>query len=387
MKILMVSLDKGLLGGGQLGDVVARHCAYGEQPGVERLDIVVLSGRGYAPFALSPNVQAHPTNSISPWLYLTDGIRLAEGLFSQRQYDLVVTQDPFLTGLIGAHMKRRHASKLLVHFHGDFFDNRHWMADAVVNRFLLPFARSVVRQADGLRAVSQGIADKLVRFGIPRNRIRVIPTPVDASKFRSVAPEAVAQFRREHGIPNGAKVLLSVGRNDPAKDYPTLYAAVAAVCRRYGGTLHLVQLGAGLTSEDIAAKIAAPPARLTVSARARLPQDQLIAAYHAADVYVSSSRHESFGKVLIEANAAGVPLVATDTTGSKEIVRPGVNGYLAPVGNPEALAEKIAHLLEHPDLARAIGERGQALVAERFDGGSSLRAVTQFWRELTAPTP
>lgn len=382
MNVLMMSLDKGLLGGGQLGDVVERHRRYGEQPGIERLDIVVLSRRGFSPHVISPTVQARPTNSVSPWLYLPDGARVADTLYTERAYDLVVTQDPFLTGLIGAHMKRRHGGKLLVYFHGDFFDNPHWLADSLINRVLLRVAKSLLRQADGIRAVSQGIADKLVCRGFPRHRIRVIPTPVDASKFADAPAAAVTRFRDDHHIPSGAKVVLHVGRNDPAKDYPTLLAAMAAVCRRYDGPVHLAQLGAGLPPEKIAAQIGARAGRCTVSATARLPQEQLVAAYHAADVYVSSSRHESYGKVLIEANAVGLPLVATDTTGAKAIVVPGVNGYLVPVGDAEALAEKITHLLQHPALAHVMGERGRALVAERFNGRVTTRAVVQFWRDV-----
>lgn len=386
MNVLMISLDKGLLGGGGLGDVVLRHRLYGEQPGLEQLDIIVLSRRGFWPYAISATVQAHPTNSVSPWLYLPDGVRLAHKLCAGRVYDVVVTQDPFLTGLIGAHLKRRHGCKLLVHCHGDFFNNPHWLADAWINRGLLPIAKSLVRQADGIRAVSSGIADKLVRFGVPASRIRVIPTPVDVEKFARVMHNAVARFRLEHRIPLGAKVVLNVGRNDRAKDYATLVAALALVCRRYAGRVHLAQLGAGLDAGKITGRIAAPAGRLTVTTTARLPQEQVVAAYHAADVYVSSSRHESYGKVLIEANAAGLPLVATATTGAKEIVQPGVNGYLVPVGAADELAEKIIHLLEHPAVARVIGQRGRSLVAQRNDWRATTLAIVQFWRELAATT-
>ena len=63
-------------------------------------------------------------------------------------------------------------------------------------------------------------------------------------------------------------------------------------------------------------------------------------------MYVSSSAHESFGKVLVEANACGKPVVAKTTTGAKDIVNDGVNAYLVPVGDAQALAEK-KMLLQH----------------------------------------
>ncbi len=99
-------------------------------------------------------------------------------------------------------------------------------------------------------------------------------------------------------------------------------------------------------------------------------------------MYVSSSAHESFGKVLVEANACAKPVVATATTGARDIVQDGVNGYLVPVGDAAALAEKIVYLLQHPDEAKAMGERGRKLVAERFDGRKNTEAIIQFWQDI-----
>lgn len=386
MNILMISLDEGLLGGAQLGDVVERHRLYGEQPGVERLDIIVFCRRERNPFTISENVHAIPTNSVSAILEWPDAVRIADKLFAGRRYDLIITQDPFMTGVAGAQVKRRHGGKLLVHFHGDFFDNPFWEKENLINRWMLKFARGVVKQADGIRAMSQGIADKLVAFGIPASQIRVISTPVDVAKFQ--APNAGQQlFRHEHGISDRAKVVLHIGRNDPAKDYATLYRALGILCTKFNGAIHFLQLGAKLDGKIIQAEVGAPPSQLTVTALGILPHDQLVSAYHVADLLVSSSTHESFGKVLVEANAAGLPVVTTDTTGAKDIVQPGVNGYLVPVGDAAALAEKILHLLDNQDLARVMGERGQAVVAERFDGRKNTQDIVQFWRDLVGPAP
>ncbi|MDD5110375.1 MAG: glycosyltransferase family 4 protein [Patescibacteria group bacterium] len=382
MNILMISTDKVLVGVDQLGDVIERHRAYGEQPGVERLDIVVFSLKGSKGAELSSHVFTHPTNSVSKLLYLTDAIKMADHLYTERNYDVVVTQDPFLTGLVGAHMKRKHGSKLLAHFHGDFFDNPLWKKESKLNAIFLKFANSIVTQADGLRVVSQGIADKIVKHGIPAERIRVIPTPVEVTKFQQAKPELVAQFRRDYKIPD-AKIIINAGRNDPAKDFGTLMATMSKVCQSYAGKVHLLQIGAGLDAGKILQDVQAPAGNFSVTATGRLSYDAMVLAYHAADVYVSSSKHESLGKVLIEANAAGLPVVATATTGSKEIIEPGFNGYLVPVGDAAALAEKTVHLLQNPELTRVMGERGRALVAERFDGRKNTQLVVQFWRDLT----
>lgn len=383
MKVLMISMDRGLLGKNPLGDVVERHRAYGREPGVERLDIVVFSRKGFTTATVSNTVTVYPTNSVSKLLYLTDAVKMADELYKKQVYDLVVTQDPFFTGLVGAHMKRKYGSSLLVHFHGDFLENPFWKAESPLNRIALKFGKGIINQADSIRVVSRGIAEKLHGYGVASEKIRVIPTPVDVGKFARIGSEAGKNFRNTYGI-GSSKMLLNVGRNDPSKDYSTLYNIMREVVARYQNPVCLVQCGAGLSREEVMKKIQAPAERLQVVTLGLLPHDELVSAYQAADVYVSSSRHESFGKVLVEANAAGLPVVATATTGSQDIVDPGVNGYLAPVGDAAKLAEHIVHLLENPELAQVMGERGQRLVAERFDGNKNIKAVVQYWRDILA---
>src|SRR3989344_9652370 len=349
MNILMISMDRGLLGKNPLGDVTDRHRAYGREPGVQRLAIVVFSRKGFAEAIISNTVAVYPTNSVSKLLYLTDAVKIADSLFKKHIYDLVVTQDPFFTGLVGANMKRKYGSRLLIHFHGDFLDNAFWKAESPLNRIALKFGKGIINQADSIRVVSRGIAEKLHTYGIASEKIRVISTPVDVGKFARIGSEAGKDFRGKHGI-GSAKVLLNVGRNDPSKDYPTLFNTIREVGSRYQGPVCLVQCGARLSREEVMKKIQAPAGRLQVVTMGLLPHAELVSAYHAADVYVSSSRHESFGKVLVEANAARLPVVATATTGSQDIIDPGVNGYLAPVSDAAKLAEHIVHLLENPEL-------------------------------------
>ena len=114
----------------------------------------------------------------------------------------------------------------------------------------------------------------------------------------------------------------------------------------------------------------------------RIKQKELVNYYHAADVYVSSSKHESFGKVLIEAMAAGLPVVATATTGSQEIIKDGLNGFLVPIGDSQALARKILYLLNNPAKAKEMGENGRRMVKEKFDQQKIIKKIVKFWQDL-----
>ena len=106
----MISLDKGLLGKGQLGDVVERHKKYGEF--VEKLDIIVFSKKGFAKYQISDNVTAYPTNSCCKLKYAGDARKIGKKLFGENKYNLIVTQEPFLTGLVGTRLKKQFGNQI-----------------------------------------------------------------------------------------------------------------------------------------------------------------------------------------------------------------------------------------------------------------------------------
>jgi glycosyltransferase involved in cell wall biosynthesis len=100
------------------------------------------------------------------------------------------------------------------------------------------------------------------------------------------------------------------------------------------------------------------------------------------DVYVQPSLHESFGIVLLEAMAAGLPVVASEVEGIPEIVADGETGYLVPVGDSEALANAVRSLLRDTELRRKMGETGRRRVAKEFDIKKTVRSYEQLYEEL-----
>jgi len=114
----------------------------------------------------------------------------------------------------------------------------------------------------------------------------------------------------------------------------------------------------------------------------KVKQTELTNYYHSSDIYVSSSCSESFGKVLIEAMAAGLPIVATATTGSKEIIKDGKNGFLVPIKDSEALAKKILFLLKNPDKMKEMGQKGREMVKKNFDQDKIIKKIINFWKRI-----
>jgi len=127
MKILMISTDKSFVSERSLGDVIERHKEYGRH--VDVLDIIVQCKHGYKEKEITDNVHSYPTHSSFKISYASDARKIARKLFLRNKYDLIVTQDPFLTGWAGLHLKRKYKTKLLVHLHGDFIDNPLWLKE------------------------------------------------------------------------------------------------------------------------------------------------------------------------------------------------------------------------------------------------------------------
>jgi len=375
MRVLMISIDRTLLGADYSGDVLERHKKYAKEAG--QLDIIVFTKKSFKKREFINNLKIHPTNSKTKLNYIFDAFEIAKNIYWPDKFDLVVCQDPFLTGLAGWFIKKRFKIPLLVHFHGDFWDNKHWLFEKGrwwFNWFFLIISKFIVDRADGVRVVSSGIKSKLIKAGISKTKIRIIPTPVNVDKFEKCDDKKVEKLRLKN---KNHKTIINVGRNDPAKDYKTLYKAVGLVYQDYK-KLAFWQIGANI---HLTGKIKGD-GNLILSSVKKVKQKNLINYYHASDVYVSSSSSESFGKVLIEAMASGLPVVATATTGSKEIIKNEVNGFLVPIGDSQILARKILYLLNNPARVKEIGESGRRTVKEKFNNEKIGGEIIKFWKDL-----
>jgi glycosyltransferase involved in cell wall biosynthesis len=112
------------------------------------------------------------------------------------------------------------------------------------------------------------------------------------------------------------------------------------------------------------------------------PTADVFKVFAGAAVVVHTSWTESFGMVLVEAMSCGVPVIAHDLEGMREVVADGVSGYLIEPGDLDALAERLDELLENPDLRNRLGAAGYALVRERFDMTTRAAEYLDLYREV-----
>ena len=199
--------------------------------------------------------------------------------------------------------------------------------------------------------------------GVPAERISVIPYPFDFRPWR-FDPEGRARVRQELGL-GDAPVFGAVGRLFWVKDYPTMLDAFAEVAAVDPQVL-LVIVGDGALRSDLEGHIA----RLGLGRRVRLAgqRSDMPAVMSAFDVFVHSSRAESFCQALVEAAAMRRPLVSTPVGIAPEIIREGENGTLVPVGDVGALTRGLRQLLarrgDWPRMGEAAWREVQPFAAE-----------------------
>jgi glycosyltransferase involved in cell wall biosynthesis len=130
--------------------------------------------------------------------------------------------------------------------------------------------------------------------------------------------------------------------------------------------------------EQLAAELGIANRLVLTGLRRDVPE--LLAAF---DIFALSSLWEGLPRVLPQAMATALPIVATACDGSAEAIKEGVNGFLVPPGEPTLLAERLCRLVEQPELARQMGAAGLALVEEFSDRGM-VNAIAALYRELLA---
>jgi glycosyltransferase involved in cell wall biosynthesis len=235
------------------------------------------------------------------------------------------------------------------------------------DRHLPPLLGRAYRLADGIIAVSDGVADDLARqTGLARARIATVYNPVIAPELADIARQPVAH---RWFLPGAAPVVLGVGSLSARKDFPTLVRAFARLrgerdCR----LVVLGQAGSSNKTQEQQAELMALAARLGVAADVDLPG--FVAnpfAYMArAAVFVLSSAFEGLPGALIQAMACGCPVVSTDCpSGPAEILDGGRFGALVPVGDDRAMASAIAATLDRPLAAATLQARAQMYSVDR----------------------
>jgi glycosyltransferase involved in cell wall biosynthesis len=229
-------------------------------------------------------------------------------------------------------------------------------------------------------------------FGVARHKLVTIPRGTDLARFDPgrVYPDRIAQLAQHWRLVDGLPVILLPGRLTRWKGHAVLLRALAELAKMRGKQDFIAVLpGDHQGRQAYVEELQMLTGQLGLNAVVRLPGDckDMPAAYMLADVVVSASTEpEGFGRIAVEAQAMGKPVIATDHGGARETVLPGETGWLVPPNDPAALAKALDEAIRlTPERRLQITERARRHVADHFTVDAMCRAYLQVYTRLLFP--
>ncbi len=195
--------------------------------------------------------------------------------------------------------------------------------------------------------------------GLPRSKLALVPGGVDVDEFDCAAPLDKSVL----GVAEDSRLLLWVGRLDPVKGLDVLLRGMPEIVGQV--PVHLLLVGEGPERsrlEYLIRELGLADHVTLLGARRNVPR-----LMKTCDVFILPSYTEGMSNSLLEAMAAGRPIVCTDIAGNRDLVSDGESGLTVMPGDPEALARAVLKVLKDPELADRIAARAKTVVREKFD--------------------
>jgi glycosyltransferase involved in cell wall biosynthesis len=348
----------------------------------ERFDVELVAGRGGvldedARAIADAEVRIVPylKHAISPWSDLTALFRLRSH-FRSRGVDLVHTHSS-KAGIVGRLAAVLAGVPVVVHTaHGWSFNRTQ---PSGVRRGFVMLERMAAPVTDRLIMVSQNNLDEGLALRIGRARqYAVVRSGIDVAEFRGMG-RGRDTVRAELGCEPHHVLVGTVACLKPQKgplDFVRAAAAAHARCDR----LRFVMAGDG----ELRAEVEALARQLGLGGVLRVLgwRRDVADLLHAMDVFLLTSRFEGLPRVVLQAMAAGVPIVATAVGGTPEVVRDGRSGLLVPPESPEMAADRVLELAADPDLRRRYVDEARRALGDTFDIHRMVRDLERVYISL-----
>lgn len=376
-RVLMISVGEHMIKN-RLSDAVERHIKYSK--GTKHLIIIAYANykNNIKLTKISDKLYVRPTN-LGKLLFPFEALFLAVLYYFRFGFDIVTTQDPFITAFIGVILKFIFGLKLDIQNHSDFFSSKYFMREKPLQyRLYYYIGRFLLRFGDHHRVLNYDERDAYLNFKISREKITVLPTPVNSNRFLVSFPEAeIENIKKEYNIENKI-VVIWVGRITPAKDWKFLIEITECIDNP---DIVFIALGSGEEEEDFKKEIHKKTKKnllfLGIISHERLP-----IFYQTAHIYLHTSNYEGFGKTIVEAMLSGLPVITTNTSGARFIISNKEVGIIIDTKKPEIFKEKILELANNKALRISMGILAKGYAQKRFSQDYFIKQIIDTWKRL-----
>ena len=332
-----------------LGDTLARSMGYSAYLDYYAMIIHTLKKTGYRTRLLTDSFVAIPTNGLNRMHSLMKMYTLASGICAAHHIDLIQSQDPIFTGFIAYLLKKRYRIPINVCLYGGNIYDPHWLKQKLIYRICAGTGKLILKKADGIQVEGSLIKESLISHQLDPDKISVKPmVPHNLDNFIHANGEEV---RKKLLANTYEHIVLFVGRLIKEKNLVPFLGAMKLVFEHLPRTL-LVIIGDGserITLHNTAEKLSILKNIhwMTHIAHSELPQ-----YYRAADIFVLFSVSEGFPRVLMEAAAAGLPIISSRISGSTDAISDGKTGYIVRIDDAADFVQKIEYLLQNIQLRK-----------------------------------
>jgi len=382
--VLMISIGEKNLSD-PLGDPIERHKEYASRIG--KISMVLYTrNKEYRFKSFNDKFLIYPTNSASKIHFIFDALKICKRIINQEKVDLISTQDPFGTGLVGVILKKKFNIPVEIQNHSTFIDNRSWILEkpfffSILN---LLAKKIVIPRGDVLRVMNKKEKETYMELGIEKNRIHVIHTPINLDQFLKYELSAndEQKIKSELGMTHDYPVLVWVGRPVGFKRIDLLLKVFDEVSRRRNGFLYLLLIGDIELLKPSIRKYLEQIRNRGVITPGKISHDRLPGYFRIADICVLTSEYEGMPKAPIEAMASQLPVVATELPGLKDYIQNGKNGYLVNSYDPVEFADFIEMMLRQSQKMKMMGQYAHKFAEKTFNREDSINRIVEVWRGL-----
>lgn len=256
---------------------------------------------------------------------------------------------------------------VILGLHGDYLENPRFKG--LLRKTYELVERIAVHHASMIISVGEEVKERYVkRYGLSPSRCQVVRSGMELSNFfhaATLSEDKISQKKGELDIRRDELVVGKVSSLEFRKGYRFAIEAAAKIIRANSEGIKFLFVGEGAER----AELEGLAERLGINERIvftgfREDVDELMAIF---DVFIFTSLMEGLPQVLVQAAAAGRPVVSFEVEGVREIIKDGVSGFIVPSGDVDALAEKVNFLLSHPDKAKVIGRQGRESIGNKWD--------------------